>query len=34
MSVNDGIPLVKTKTPTIGDYLRSGSCAGDPQVAE
>ena len=21
-----------TKTPTIGDYIRSGSCIGDPKV--
>lgn len=21
-----------TKKPTVGDYLRSGSCVGDPRV--
>ena len=29
--MTDDIPLVGKK-PTIGDYLRSGSCTGEPQV--
>ena len=27
------IPLVTPKKPNVGDYLRSGSCTGDPQVS-
>ena len=26
------IPLVGTKKPTVGDYIRSGSCVGEPRV--
>ncbi len=26
------MPLVGIKKPTIGDYLRSGSCTGEPRV--
>ncbi len=29
----EGIQLTMAKKPTIGDYLRSGSCAGDPPVS-
>ena len=28
----DDIPLVGTKKPTVGDYVRTGSCLGEPRV--
>lgn len=28
----DDIPLVGTKKPTVGEYIRSGSCVGEPRV--
>ena len=30
--MSDDIPLVEPKRPKIGDYVRSGSCLGEPQV--
>ena len=31
-TMSDDIPLVEPKRPKIGDYVRSGSCLGEPQV--
>lgn len=30
--MKDGIPMMDKKQSTIGDYMRSGSCIGEPQV--